>query len=113
MLWPGPHAFCPKLTPFVDVLSRFMTVIQSVTESNLRLTRFVALILLNDLLYNAFVFWGCINVSRIFEQTFPDGEDSSSVLDSFCRAQKMVPTRNFIADVNKAIQSDGSPLLIP
>lgn len=67
------------MKPFVHVMSRYITMIESGNQRNVLLTQFVAFIFLRYLVHNVYVIWRYIDVSRIFEPTRSDGKDSKSV----------------------------------
>lgn len=84
-LTPGPQAFWPKLKPFVDFMSCYLTHIESGRGSNLNVSQFVTLRFLNYLVYNAYVLHRVIAVEDIIDARQQGGNSDGRVLVAFHR----------------------------
>lgn len=108
---PGPHALWPKVKPFVDVMSRYMTHIEAGRRSNLNISQFIALRFLNYLLYNSYVIHRVLAVADIFKNSSEDS--ASAVLTAVSKSWRALPLRKFVSQINEVLRTNGPSILLP
>lgn len=110
---PGPHGLWPKLKPFVDVMSRYMTHIEAGRRSNLNLSQFAAMRFLNYLLYNAYIVSRSINVAHILDSRDVEVKGATKVLAAVKNEWKKESIRVFVSNINNEIRKHGTGVFIP
>lgn len=63
----GTHVLRSNTKPFVDVMSIFMTHIESGRKTNLNLSQFLEMRLMNDLEYNSYVVSRSLPVAHLLD----------------------------------------------
>lgn len=110
---PGPHSLWPKVKPYVDVMSRYLTHIEAGRGSNLNLSQFITLRFLNYLVYNAYVLHRVMAVEESLDTRRQGGSTDAQVLTVYQRIWKARSLRGFVADLNDTIRQESPSVLLP
>lgn len=110
---PGPHALCPTVIPYISIMFKYMTHIESGRSSNLNLSQFFALRFITYLLNNSHVLYRVFSISNFISSHNQSDEDDSAILSRARKLWRETSIRGYVSELNRCTLDESSLLLLP
>lgn len=108
--YAGPHGCLPKLNPYVNLISRYLTYIDCSRNGTLNLTKFLCLRFLLYLVYNSYVLQRCCYISD--SRTFEIHRSVNLIISTHSSRWKELSLRSFAKLLIDEIDLTGSKVLL-